>query len=152
MFCSPRYITTDGPVLNIADTNGNRIRSYNTVTGYVGSFAGSGSCGYVDGVGAAAVIHRPRGMTSDGTSVYFVEFNAHTVRQGVLATRAVSTLLGTPPACTVACSCGATPAGSYLEGVGVAAQFANPFALAFHYPSRSLFVFDAGNSVIRRVQ
>ncbi len=154
VFCSPRYVTTDGSgMLYIADTNGNTIRSFNTVTREVLTFAGTGACGYVDGIGAAARIHRPRGLTSDGTSVYFVEFNAHTVRQGVIATRSVTTLLGTPAACTLDCSCGATPPpGGYAEGTGAAAQFYNPFSLAFHFPSNSLFLVDSGNAVIRRIQ
>ena len=151
-FISPRYMASDGSgMLYVADTNGNTIRAYNTVTTEVTTFAGNGACGYVDGVGAAAQIHRPRGMTSDGTSVYWVEFNAHTIRQAVAATASVSTMLGTPPACVVTCSCGATPAGGYAEGVGAAAAFDSPFSMVYHYPSKSLFVFDSNNHVIRRV-
>jgi hypothetical protein len=128
------------------------IRSYNTVTTYVGSFAGTGACGYVDGTGTAAAVHRPRGMTSDGASIYWVEFNAHTVRQGVVATGAVTTMLGTPAACTIDCSCGTPPGGGYAEGVGAAVQLDSPFSIVFHYPSGSLFILDSGNYVIRRVQ
>ena len=92
-------------------------------------------------------------MASDGASIYWVEFNAHTVRQGILATDEVSTMLGTYPACTVNCTCGPTPpAGSYAEGTGTAALFDNPFSIVYHYPSSSLFIIDAGNYVIRRVQ
>ena len=152
-FVSPRYMASDGSgMLYIADTNGNKIRSYNTVTTFVGTFCGTGACGYVDGVGAAAAVHRPRGMTSDGTSIYWVEFNAHTIRQGVLASRSVTTALGTPPACTVGCTCGATPAGGYIEGTGSAAAFRNPFSVAYHHPTSSLFIVDGGNDVIRRVR
>jgi len=92
-------------------------------------------------------------MTSDGASIYWVEFNAHTVRQGILVSAEISTMLGTHPACTVDCSCGATPpAGSYAEGTGTAALFNNPFSIVYHFPSNSLFVLDGGNYVIRRVQ
>ncbi|MFZ5469558.1 MAG: DUF4215 domain-containing protein [Myxococcota bacterium] len=150
-FCSPRYMASDNSgMLYIADTNGNTIRSYNTVTRAVGTFAGTGSCGYLDGVGTAAAVHRPRGMTSDGTSLYWVEFNAHTLRQGVLSTQAVSTMLGTAPACTATCTCSPAPAGSYAEGRGAAAGLAFPFSVAYHFPSRSLFFVDSGNAVIRR--
>lgn len=152
-FISPRYMTSDGSgILYIADTNGNQIRAYNTVTTEVTTFAGAGACGYVDGVGPLAAIHRPRGMTSDGTSIYWVEFDAHTIRQAVTATGSVTTLLGTPAACTSNCSCGANPAGGYAEGVGAAAALDSPFSMAFHFPSNSLFVVDSGNSVIRRIQ
>lgn len=140
-FVSPRYIASDaGGMLYIADTNGATIRAYNTSTGEVTTFAGNGTQAYVDGVGTAARIHRPRGMTSDGTSIYWVEFNQHTIRQGVLATREVSTAIGAPGA------------NAYREGVGSAARLAGPFAIAFHWPSNSLFVLDGGNARIRRIR
>jgi cysteine-rich repeat protein len=140
-FVSPRYIASDNSgMLYIADTNGARVRAYNTVTTEVTTFAGTGTAGIVDGIGTAAQIGRPRGMTSDGTSIYWVEFNAHLIRQGVLATQSVTTMIGT-----------ATMAG-YTEGVGSAARIASPFGITYHYPSRSLFWLDGGNCVIRRVQ
>jgi cysteine-rich repeat protein len=153
-FCSPRYMTSDNSgMLYIADTNGNTLRAYNTVTGAVTTFAGTGACGYADGLGTAAAIHRPRGMTSDGTSLYWVEFNAHTIRQGVIATGDVSTMIGTPAACTLTCSCGMPPpTGGYAEGVGAAAAMSGPYGVTYHFPSRSLFFVDGGNAVIRRIQ
>ena len=146
-FVSPRAMTSDNSgMLYIADTNGFHIRSFNTVTNYVGTFAGDGVQGYTDAVGAMASIHRPRGMTSDGTSIYFAEFNQHTVRQGVLATGEVSTNAGQH------CGGGMNCPGGYFEGVGVEARFNGPFALAFHPPTSSLFVLDSANRVIRRLQ
>jgi cysteine-rich repeat protein len=140
-FVSPRYMASDNSgMLYVADTNGAEIRAFNAVTNEVTSFAGDGTSGIVDGVGTAARIGRPRGMTSDGTSIYWVEFNAHLIRQGVLATQSVTTMIGT-----------AMMAG-YTEGVGSAARIASPFGITYHYPSRSLFWLDGGNCVIRRVQ
>jgi len=110
----------------------------------VTTFAGDGTDGlYADGLGGRtgpARIHRPRGITSDGTSVYWVEANAHTVRQGVIATLDVSTLAGMPMS------------AGYVEGPGATARFDGPFSIAYHYPSRSLFVMDSANHVIRRVR
>ena len=40
----------------------------------------------------------------------------------------------------------------YTEGVGTAAVFSAPYEMVFHFPSNSLFVLDAGNYVIRRIQ
>jgi cysteine-rich repeat protein len=155
-FISPRYMVSDGSgILFIADTNGNQIRAYNTITTEVTTFAGGGPCGYVDGDGLAALIHRPRGMASDGTSIYWVEFNAHTVRQGVVATKSVSTLAGSIAGnpCLVDCSCGMNPPmGGYAEGIGSAAQFKGPFSIVFHYPTNQLFVMDGGNFVLRSIQ
>lgn len=151
-FESPRFMTHDGGnVLYIADTNGNKIRTYNTVTNQIGTFAGDapGTCGYVDAVGAAARLSRPRGMATDGTSIYFSEFNEHTVRQGVLATGSITTLIGQHcdgASCTGAC------AGGNANGVGVAADIDSPWGLAFHGPTGALFVSDGGNFVIRRIE
>jgi cysteine-rich repeat protein len=142
-FISPRYIVSDGTgTLYISDTNGNAIRAMNAGTFAVTTFAGvTGMVGYVDGVGSAARIHRPRGITADGSSIYFVEFNQHTVRQGVLATADVSTLAGMP-----------AMTGGYVEGTGSAARFQGPWSIAYHFPSNSLFVSDGGNFVIRRIR
>jgi hypothetical protein len=42
--------------------------------------------------------------------------------------------------------------GGYAEGVGAAAQLNAPFDVVYHYPSGSLFFFDGGNNVVRRIQ
>ena len=141
-FISPRYIASDNSgMLYIADTNGAEIRGFNTVTNEVTSFAGDGMSGIVDGIGTAARIGRPRGMTSDGTSIYWAEFNAHLIRQGVLATQSVTTMLGS------------SGMAGYMEATtGSAARLNNPWSITYHYPSRSLFWLDGGNCVIRRVQ
>jgi len=147
-FISPRYMTSDNSgMLFIADTNGSKLRSYNVTTGFVGTFAGDGNQGYLDGVGAAAQIHRPRGLTSDGTSIYIAEFNQHTIRQGVIATGEISTNVGQD------CGGGANCAGGYQEGTGTAnTQLSNPVGLAFHFASNTLFICDSGNNVIRALK
>jgi hypothetical protein len=150
-FISPRYMTSDNSgMLYIADTNGYKIRTYNTMTGEVGTFAGSGVEGYVDGQAASVMIHRPRGLTSDGTSIYWVEFNSHTVRQAHLNKLdedwMVTTLVGTP----IPGPCGGS--GGYLEGVGNQAEFSCPYSLVYHFPTRSIFVHDSGNLVIRQIK
>jgi hypothetical protein len=147
-FVSPRYMASDGSgTLYIADTNGNQIRTYNVTSTWTGTFVGSGVPGYLDGVGLAAQVHRPRGMTSDGTSIYWVEFDAHTIRQADLATGTVTTLVGTPT--TPSCGNGG---GGYAEGTGNAAHLSCPFSVAFHFPSRALYFSDGGNAVIRKIQ
>ena len=151
LFTSPRYMTSDNSgMLYIADTEGAKIRTYNTMTGQVGTFAGSGTQGYVDGQAAAVMIHRPRGLTSDGTSIYWVEFNSHTVRQAHLNQQdedwMVTTLVGTP----APGPCGGS--GGYLEGVGNQAEFSCPFSLVYHFPTRSIYVLDSGNLVIRQIK
>jgi hypothetical protein len=73
----------------------------------------------------------------------------HTIRQAVLATGQVTTLLGVPcsPDCLV------NPRnGGCAEGTGAAAAFASPFDIVFHYPTGSLFIVDSANFLIRRVR
>jgi len=145
-FTSPRYVVSDGSgTIYISDTNGAAIRAMNARTFDVTTFAGvPGMAGYVDGVGSAARIHRARAITADGASIYFCEFNAHTIRQGVLATSEISTLVGMADT-----SMGST--GGYAEGVGTAARLASPWGIVYHHPSGSLFFSDASRT-IRRIQ
>ena len=56
---------------------------------YFATTVGSGPHAYPN-----TAVHRPRGMTSDGPSVYWAEFNQNTIRQGVIATMDVSTVVG----------------------------------------------------------
>ena len=42
--------------------------------------------------------------------------------------------------------------GSRPQQVGSAARFFQPYDIVFHYPSNSLFVFDAGNVAVRRIR
>ncbi|MEW5743573.1 MAG: DUF4215 domain-containing protein, partial [Myxococcota bacterium] len=145
-FISPRYIASNNSgVLYIADTNGNQVRTFTIATNTVGTFIGSGAQGYVDGVGTQAQVHRPRGMTSDGTSLYWVEFNQHTVRQAVFATASATTLAGQ--------HCDGGPCtGGYAEGVGTQARFDGPWSITYQPSTGALFVNDSANRVIRRIR
>jgi hypothetical protein len=64
----------------------------------------------------------------------------------VIASATVTTLAG------MHCGGAANCVGGYMEGVGVMSRWSGPWSIAFHYPSRSLFVSDSGNNVIRRIQ
>jgi cysteine-rich repeat protein len=145
-FTSPRYVVSDNSgTLYVSDTNGAAIRAVNARTFQVTTFAGlPGTAGYVDGVGPTVRIHRARAITADGSSVFFCEFNAHTIRQGILATGAVSTLVGTADT-----AMGST--GGYAEGVGTAALLASPWGIVYHPPTGSIFFSDASRT-IRRIQ
>ena len=100
-FVSPRYLTTDrANNLYIIDTNGEAIMRYNTVSTQVdvlvSGSAGSPSGGaYVDGTAANTTLGRPRGIISDGTSVYFAEQLYATVRQTELSGLNTTTFVGT---------------------------------------------------------
>jgi hypothetical protein len=106
-------------------------------------------------VGAAAGIGRPRGVTSDGTSLYFNEQNANTVRQVVLSSTDTSTLVGVRGCAGSAdgiggdgtqdwsAACGSAPAGL--------ATLTTPMGgIVYHFPSRSLFLVESGR--LRRIE
>jgi hypothetical protein len=149
-FQSPRYMTSDNSGrLFIADTNGQTIRVYNVNTGDVTTFAGTFQmpAGYVDDVGAAARIHRPRGLTSDGTSIYIAEFDQHTIRQGVIATGSITTNVGQSCNGTMPCS------GGHANGQQIPNTLLDsPVGLAFNAPTNTVFVCDTGNNVIRALR
>jgi cysteine-rich repeat protein len=147
-FKGPRHMTADSTgLLYIADSDGFTLRTYHTVTGYVNTILGvAGMTGYVDGDLATARLSRPRGLAVDGTSLYFLEIEQHTLRQLDLATQTVSTNLGQHCDGMLPCM------GGYMEGTGTAAQLSGPLELVYHHPGKALYVLDSVNKVIRKIE
>ncbi|MBN2497909.1 MAG: DUF4215 domain-containing protein [Deltaproteobacteria bacterium] len=148
VFRSPRYMTADrAGRLYIVDTNGESVRSYDIATGWLGTLVGGQ--GYQDGVGSAVRISRPRAICSDGSSIYFNEQYAHTVRQLVIQSLETSTLIGVR-------GCPGSRDGTGGDGSqdwsadctlapSTAAQIDSPLdGLAYHFPSRSLLLVEGG--------
>jgi cysteine-rich repeat protein len=145
-YVSPRYTASDNSGnIYVIDTNGQIMRTYNTVNGYAGTLAGS-TFGYTDGTGTQAQFDRPRGISSDGTSVYVSEQNEQTMRQVNIASQEVSTMVGVrgcqnagvegQGGTGVAGQCGQTGANGWPN-------FDTPFQQTFHYPSGSIIVRSA---------
>lgn len=147
-FAGPRHMTADSSgLLYIADSDGFTLRTYHTVTGYVQTILGvADEKDYIDGDLATARLSRPRGLASDGTSLYFTEIEQHTVRQMDLATQSVSTNLGQH------CDGDDMCMGGYMEGTGMAALVSGPLSLVYHYPGKALYVLDSANKVMRKIQ
>ena len=147
---SPRYIASDNSGnIFMADNQGRRIRTYSTASTYVGTLAG-GVVGYLDdAVGTTAQLERPRGLTSDGTSVYWGEQTSYTIRQAELASTSVSTLAGERNCVGPQDGIGGTATAGAC-GASTLARFTTPFGLAFDYPSQSLYVIESGR--ISRIQ
>lgn len=83
-FNEPRAITTDGASLYVTDTGNQTIRKIVIATGEVTTLAGTaGVGGTADGTGGAAQFGSPRGVTTDGVSLYVQEF------YGTLGTRQI---------------------------------------------------------------
>ncbi|RYY74060.1 MAG: carbohydrate-binding protein [Gammaproteobacteria bacterium] len=80
------YVTTQLGVRKIVIATG-EVTTF--VGGNYGNFTERGP---VDGVGAEALFHGPKGITSDGTSLYVTDTN--TIRKVDIATRTVTTFAG----------------------------------------------------------
>lgn len=95
-FLTPKAITTDGTNLYVADTANHVIRQIVISTGVVTTLAGTaGVQGSTDGIGTAALFNQPGGVTTDGTNVYVSDTYNSSIRQIVISTGVVTTLVGT---------------------------------------------------------
>jgi hypothetical protein len=96
-FNYPAGLAVDGTGnLFVADSDNYAIRKVVIATGEVTTLAGSGASGSADGTGTAAQFGYPFGIASDGASnLYVADYWNHTIRKIVIATAAVSTVVGT---------------------------------------------------------
>ena len=102
-----------------------------------GTLAGSGTQGFADGTGPAAVFNLPRSVACDASgNVYVADQANHRIRKIVAATGAVSTLAGSTQ--------------GFADGPGAAAQFSNPQGVACD-ASGNVYVADWDNQRIRRI-
>lgn len=132
-FTSPQGIVAVGSDLYVADSGNHAIRRV-TATGTVTTFAGSlGVEGFVNGT-TAARFRTPRGIATDGSSLFVADTGNHAIRKIVIATGAVTTLAGTGTA-GYANTAPATFNGP--EGVAVIGN--------------NLYVADTGNHAVRRI-
>ena len=76
----PMGITTDGTNLYVVEFNGHVIRKIVISTGVVTFIAGS-SQGYANGTGTSAKFDSPTGITTDGTTLYVVDFQNNRIRK-----------------------------------------------------------------------
>ncbi len=96
-FDGPRGIVSDGAGnLYVVDANNKTIRKIVVATGAVTTLAGTAAeQGSTDGTGAAARFEYPTGIASDGEgNLYVTDPFANTVRKIVIATGAVTTVVG----------------------------------------------------------
>jgi len=127
--------------LYITDSDNNKIRQIVISSGEVTTIAGTGAACYnlsdCDGTGILAKMNNPKGITTDGTNLYWSEYNNHTIRKMVLSSGVVTTLAGT------------TSAPGTSNGTGTAARFEKPYGLTTD--GTNLYVADETNNMIRKI-
>ena len=128
-------ISPDGSALFVADFGGHKIRRGEVATGAVTTAAGSGTAGSADGVSGTAQFCYPSGVaiSPDGSALFVADRNNQKIRRVEVATGAVTTIAG------------GGSMGS-ADGVGSAAQFANPCGVAISPDGSALFVADEMNT------
>lgn len=138
-FWWPSGITTDGTNLYITDDGNHLIRKVVITTGLVTTLAGNrGITGFADGTGTAATFSTPRGITTDGTNLYVVDFGNNTIRRIVIATGIVTTIAGS-----------AGIAG-FIDGSNNTARFNSPEGITTD--GIGLYITDRENNSIRKIR
>ena len=122
----------------VADTYNSTIRRISP-DGVVTTIAGSaGIPGSANGIGSAARFLWPNGVAvEDGGTVYVADTYNNTIRK-ITSARSVSTLAG------------AAGVAGFADGVGGAARFSQPGAVAVD-GNGVIYVADGGNNSIRRI-
>ncbi|HEX7672302.1 MAG TPA: hypothetical protein VF395_22050, partial [Polyangiaceae bacterium] len=141
-FFHPTDAVVTGGVLYLCDTEVHVLRKVDLATATVTTPVGViGELGNVDATGAAARFQEPEGIALDeGTGTLYVgDTDNHTIRKVDLATMAVTTVAG------------AAGVSGTTDGVGADARFSRPSAVMLDSASRSLFISDAGNQLVRRL-
>ncbi|MEI7614867.1 MAG: cadherin-like beta sandwich domain-containing protein, partial [Betaproteobacteria bacterium] len=135
-------ITSTGATINGSVNPGGAADAYfrygttSNEVATVSTLAGGDTWGSADGTGTNALFRYLRGVAVDGAgNVYVADYDNNRIRK-VTAEGVVTTLAG-------------STAGS-VNGVGVAAQFSSPSAIAVD-SATNLYVADASNHRIRKI-
>jgi hypothetical protein len=134
---SPWAITNDGTYVYFTENAGHRIRRYNPSNDEVITIAGSGTAGGNDAIGTLATFNNPRGIATDGTSLYVGDYAGHVIRKIDITSRTVTTIAGSY-----------SSAGN-TNGNGASARFNQPSGLSII--GNQLYVSERNASRIRKI-
>lgn len=136
----PSGLGLDGTHLYVADSIDEDILTVDLKAGQISLVAGQfGMPGTEDGTGANAEFYTPTGVAADGHgNLYVADQDACTVRRIVETSGTVSTLAGSPNSL------------GYVDGIGPAAHFSQPFAVATDCQG-DVFVSDTNNNAVRHI-
>lgn len=130
----------DGQYLYVVDQGNHRIRQISVATGAVTTLAGSDYKGSLDGKGAYAQFFGPSGIciSLDGQKLYIADEGNNMIRELIIASGKVTTMVG-------------APTKGFQDGKGKYALFNDLTALCISSDGLFLYVADAGNNRIRKV-
>jgi sugar lactone lactonase YvrE len=138
-FSSPGGVALDSSGnVYVADMGNNLIRKI-TPGGVVMTLAGSGAATFADGTGTAASFNYPEGIAVDSSGNVYVADTSNNMIRKITSVGVVTTLAG---------SAGVTGA---TNGPACQALFYAPTAVAVD-SSGTVYVTDAGNDLIRKIQ
>ena len=101
-FNFPIQISTDGTNLFVCDRANNMIRKVEIGTGNVTTLIGSGGAsGDQNGIGTAARINFPNGITTDGNYLYISDRGNNKIKRMMISSGAVTTVAGDGTAASV---------------------------------------------------
>ena len=122
--------------LFVSESTGNKIRKINP-SGYVSTFAGSGSAAFGNGQGTSASFNAPCGIVIDpNDNIYVADQTNNRIRK-ISASGLVSTIAGSGVA-------------SNLDGQGTSATFYGPRGIALDL-NGTLYVSEIFNNQIRKI-
>ena len=140
----PTGVVTDAlGNIYLSDSNNNRIRRVDAVTGLISTVAGTGTSGYNgDNIPATqAMVSNPAGLAIDGAgNLYFADNGNHILRRIDAVTGLITTVAGTP----------GVQGYSGDGSLATAARLTFPEGVALDITG-NLYIADTGNSVIRKV-
>jgi hypothetical protein len=120
LFSGPDAMVSDGAG-NLYVTDNSRVRQIVIGTGAVTTLAGHPASMSADGTGLNAAFYGAHGIAYDGEGGLFVT-DLQTIRKVVIATAAVTTLVGTPGVYGTADGTGAAASFTELEGIALDGQ------------------------------
>ena len=158
-FANPMGIAVSNGTFYIADKENNRVRkivaspnnsflgpygslslsqlNFGNTTAKVSTFAGNGEVGFGDGIGGAAILSAPEGVSLDGNGTVYVADTGNNRIRKITASGNVTTLAGNGTA-------------AFGDGNGTAASFSSPSGIEVD-GNGTICVADTGNNRIRKI-
>ena len=124
---------------NVTDINISCVEnlSFNTIVKWAGGTGYESTADFTEGIGTAASLIRPWGLTTDGTYIYGTSDVEDHIFKIDPSTAAVTAFAGT------------ADSGGYLDGTGTSAQFNSPKGITYH--DDNLYILDSSNETIRKL-